>query len=242
MHKFVILFLILLFAFFGITKTYAAVKKIPAKVSIDTTKVELKKFNSSALSKFRADKDFNYHGEAIGTPSVWDRFWAWVRYELAQLFQSIPYSGSILKYLLLALAIAGIVYVVIKSLGLDPIQLWRPNARKVDVPYSESLENIHEINFDTEIEKAIAQHNYRLAVRLLYLKCLKQLSDQNLILWQIDKTNETYLYELTDPEQKRTFGLLTRQFEYVWYGNFFIDGEAFTNINLLFQNFKKQLP
>ena len=114
--------------------------------------------------------------------------------------------------------------------------------QKASVPYTESLENIHEINFDDEIEKAISLRNYRVAVRLLYLKCLKQLSDKNLIQWQLDKTNAAYLYELTDPVQKQTFGLLTRQFEYVWYGNFHIDSEAFGDINLLFQNFKKQLP
>ena len=116
----------------------------------------------------------------------------------------------------------------------------RGGARKVEVPYSESLENIHEINFDEEIEKAVALHNYRLAVRLLYLKCLKQLSDRNLIQWKIDKTNSAYIYELSDPNQRQTFSRLTRQFEFVWYGNFAIDQQAFGNINQMFQDFKKQ--
>jgi hypothetical protein len=35
--------------------------------------------------------------------------------------------------------------------------------------------------------------------------------------------------------------LLTRQFEYIWYGDFFIDGQAFQNINGLFQDFKQML-
>ncbi|TWI99831.1 hypothetical protein JN11_02246 [Mucilaginibacter frigoritolerans] len=244
MKRLVIAFLLLLFALCQTSYTHAAaVKKISSgKIFIDTTKVELKKFNAKALDKFRTDKNFNYNGEAVGTPSLWDRFWKWVGQLISGLFKDIPFSGTILKYLALALAIAGLVFIILKSLGLDPIQLWRPNAKKTDVPYSESLENIHEIDFDAEIEKAVSQHNFRLAVRLLYLKCLKQLSDKNLINWQINKTNETYLYELTDPTQKQTFKLLTHQFEYVWYGNFAINGEAFTSINLLFQNFKKQLP
>jgi hypothetical protein len=121
------------------------------------------------------------------------------------------------------------------------MRLWRGEAAKVAVPYSESLEDIHGINFDAEVEKALAQHNYRLAVRLLYLKCLKQLSDKNLIQWEIDKTNTAYLYELKNNEQRQIFGLLTSRFEYVWYGNFPINKQAFSDIDLLFQNFKKQL-
>ncbi len=133
------------------------------------------------------------------------------------------------------------MFVVFKSLGIDPIKLWRGEAKKINFPYSESLENIHEINFDDEIEKTVSQRDYRLAVRLLYLKCLKQLSDTHLIQWQIDKTNSAYIYELTDPLQKQTFGLLTHQFEYIWYGDFPIDQQAFVTINQLFQNFKTQL-
>jgi len=97
------------------------------------------------------------------------------------------------------------------------------------------------MNFDAEIEKAISRHDFRLAVRLLYLKCLKQLSDKELIRWQIDKTNAAYIYELTDPVQKQTFGLLTRQFEFIWYGDFPIDKDTFSKINALFQNFKNHL-
>jgi hypothetical protein len=63
-----------------------------------------------------------------------------------------------------------------------------------------------------------------------------------LIQWQIDKTNSAYIYELKDVNQQKAFRLLTRQFEYVWYGNFAIDKDAFGSISNLFQDFKKQLP
>jgi hypothetical protein len=110
-----------------------------------------------------------------------------------------------------------------------------------NLPYSESLENIHDINFDGEIEKAVTQHNYRLAVRLLYLRCLKQLSDAELIKWQIDKTNSAYINELSNQEQRKVFKTLTLQFEYVWYGEFAIDAPVFKNINTLFQDFNKDI-
>ena len=113
--------------------------------------------------------------------------------------------------------------------------------KNIDIPYSESLENIHQITFDEEIEKALGQRNYRLAIRLLYLSTLKQLNDANFIQWQVDKTNSAYVNELTDAERRQSFSVLTRQFEYVWYGDFFIDGPSFQNINALFQDFKQLL-
>lgn len=231
-------FLLVSFLFFS---GFAAAKKQPLKVRIDSSKIDVRKFDAKAIDKFKADKDFNYSGKSVGEPTFWEILWDWFWNTLNWWFSKIPFGGSILKYLFLALAVGLLTYVIFKILGVDVIGMLRGNPDKIDLPYSESLENIHEINFDTEIEKAISQHNYRLAVRLLYLRCLKQLSDHNLIQWQIDKTNSAYVVELSDPDQKQTFGLLTRQFEYVWYGNFAIDKQAFTNINQLFQNFKKQL-
>jgi hypothetical protein len=221
--------------------SFAAPKKIPLKVRPDSSKVAVKKFDVTALNKLRADKDFDYKGDSVGKPSLWALFWHWLWDGITRLFNRIPFGGQFLEYFVLGISAGFLAYVIFKSLGIDLSRAWRGEAAKADLPYSESLENIHEINFDADIERAIAQNNYRLAVRLLYLKCLKQLSDKNLIQWQIDKTNTAYIYELTDPQQKQVFSLLTRQFEYVWYGNFAINKQAFANIDLLFQNFKKQL-
>jgi hypothetical protein len=242
MHKFLALVILTaVFNLFSLSTFSAAVKKAPAIEKVDTSKITVQKFDVRALEKYKRDKDFNYGGEATGQPSFWDLFWNWLWDLLFGWIGKSAYGGAVIKYFLLGLSVAILVYIVFKSFGIDPVQLWRGQAQRVAVPYSESLENIHEINFDEEIEKAVSQHNYRLAVRLLYLKCLKQLSDTNLIQWQIDKTNSAYVYELSDPKQKQMFGLLTRQFEYVWYGDFHIDQQAFSNINGLFQNFKKDL-
>jgi len=242
MSKF--LTLVILAVAFNLTSLAAvgvSVKKAPAKVRIDTSKIEVKKFVVNAMKKYAGDKDFSYNGEAKGQPSFWDIFLDWLYNLLLGWIGRSAYAGVIIKYVLLGLSILLLAYVVFKSLGVDPVQLLRGDAKKVAMPYSESLENIHEINFDDEIERAVSSSNFRLAVRLLYLKCLKQLSDTQLIQWQINKTNSAYIYELADPEQQQIFGLLTRQFEYVWYGDFPIDKDAYGNINSLFQNFKKHL-
>lgn len=220
----------------------APVKKAPAKLHTDSSAVVVKSFKTKSLKAYHNDKNFNYNGAALGEASAWDRFWDYIWNKLFSKLDNSPLAGVIIKYTFLVIAIGLLVYFIFRLMGMDAIKLLQGEARKTGLAYTESLENIHELNFDSEIEKAVSQHNYRLAVRLLYLRCLKQLSDNNLIHWQIDKTNSTYVHELNDASQRQAFSLLTRQFEYVWYGGFTIDGTAFQNINQLFQNFKKQLP
>ena len=243
MQRYPAILFVFFFALFTLSATAGAAKKhLPEKIQTESSKIEVKTFNEQAIQKFKADKDFNYNGEAANFDgSLWSRFWDWVWQKLGNLFTDVPYGGYILKYTLLALSVGFLIYIIFKSLGIDVVKLWKGDARKVNMSYTESLENIHEIDFDTEIEKSISQHNYSVAVRLLYLKCLKQLSDQNLIQWQIDKTNSAYIYELADSAQKQSFTLLTKQFEYVWYGNFAIDKQAFGNVYQLFQDFKNQI-
>jgi len=224
-------------------KVHVVVKKAPLKLYSDTSNIQARHFDAKAIKHFKNDSEFNYTDHAgAGETSFWVRLWQWIWQHIFGWIGRSKYGGTIFEYTLLAAGIILVVYVVSKSLGIDPIQLFRGGSRKIDIPYSESIEDINAINFDEEIEKAIAQKDYRIAVRLLYLRSLKQLSDLQLIHWQIDKTNSTYVNELADPSQKQTFSLITRQFEYAWYGNFMIDKQAFINISLLFQDFKKQLP
>jgi hypothetical protein len=238
---------LLLFCFVILSlNTYAAhvkpaIKKTPAVLKTDTALLQVRGFNTKKLQGYLQDKDFKYNKADVQGESLWDRFWHWFWNWLYGRAFSTPESQNIFYYLLVGAGAIFLIFVILKISGISAMQIFRGQAKKLDIPYAESLENIHEIDFDEEIEKAIGQRNYRLAVRLLYLRSLKQLSDAQLIHWQIEKTNTAYLQELADNEQRQSFGLLTRQFEYVWYGDFFVDGQSFQNINTLFQDFKQML-
>lgn len=257
---FVIVFVLMLLAAAADKSAAAAKKAPPAKAHAinkpplplysDTSGIQLKHFDKKALDHYRKDPEFNYTDrEGAGEMSFFEKLWAWIIYHLFGWMRNAHLNGTwagffltVLKYLLYAGVLALVIFVVIKASGIDPSSLFRRRSKKIAVPYTESIEDINAIDFDDELEKALAQHNYRLAVRLLYLHSLKQLSDLQLINWQIDKTNSAYVNELADPSQKQVFSVITRQFEYVWYGNFGIDKEAFVNISQLFQDFKQQLP
>lgn len=241
------LFVILSFAAkAGDVKTKPIAKHVEKALHTDSVRVQVRRFNADSLKLYSKSNDFKYDDGIAPEASLWSRFWHWFWNLLSRIFDGATFGHwpfyKFIEYALLVAAVGFLVYVVFKILGIDVVSLFKGKSKAIEIPYAESLENIHEINFDDEIEKAIGNRNYRLAVRLLYLRSLKQLSDAQLIHWQIEKTNSAYINELTDGKHRQDFSLLTRQFEYVWYGDFFIDGQAFQNINTLFQDFKRMLP
>nr|WP_157246938.1 DUF4129 domain-containing protein [Pedobacter panaciterrae] len=203
-------------------------------IKLDSTKVDLRKFDKSKLDAFAKEADFKYDDAPVGL-SLWDRFWRWF-WDLIGHALSNKMSGGLIKYLIIIVFVGLAVFIVLKIIGAD-LKIFSHKSQIVEVPYSESNDNIHEINFNEQIEKAIENSNYRLAVRLLYLRSLKKLSDTNLIHWLPEKTNQTYISEINDPDKKREFSKLTHQFEYVWYGEFFIDRENFNTIKDTFERF-----
>jgi hypothetical protein len=235
------------------------VKKAPPKVKelkqvkaakvyhtqYDSSKVTVRVFNAAAIYKYRSSPEFNYDEKGKVSLSWWKRFWIWIWELIEKLFGGPSTSSGpsfpFMEYLIVAIAVGLLIFVVVKMVGLNIANIFNRKPKDIDIPYTESLENIHQITFEEEIEKALNQRNYRLAIRLLYLSTLKQLNDAQLIQWQIEKTNSAYLRELTNAEQRQSFGVLTRQFEYVWYGDFPVDGPSFQNINTLFHDFKNML-
>ncbi len=80
-------------------------------------------------------------------------------------------------------------------------------------------ENLNLYDPSQLIDKAIQAQEYRLAIRLYYLKTLHQLSLKELIEWEKRKTNSDYLQELSSSDLKDDFEQLTQVYEHTWYGN-----------------------
>ena len=95
------------------------------------------------------------------------------------------------------------------------------------IPLTSKEEHIESINLDKFIEDALATRDYRLAIRYMYLKCLKELSVYNFISWHFDKTNLDYFSEIQDPQLKANFKKVSYVYDYVWYGEFAIEEREF---------------
>lgn len=223
-------------------KNSVATKPIALEIRKDSSVIELRAFDKKAIKAYKENPDFNYYIQAGKHNSswwtrFWDWFWRWIQNLIGE--KKEPNSISpILKYSLLIVVIVGLVCIIVKLLGEDLSNIFIKKSKKLHLPFSETLENIHEISFDEEIGKALQNNNFRLAVRLLFLNTLKNLNDAKLIDWQIEKTNAAYLNELKSEDHKEYFSVLTRQFEYVWYGDSYINKQSFENIKTIFSNFK----
>ena len=76
--------------------------------------------------------------------------------------------------------------------------------------------------YDTLISEAEKNNELNLATRFLFLKTLKTLSDKGFINFSPDKTNKEYLREMQQHSYFTAFRNLTRDYEYIWYGQFVI--------------------
>lgn len=170
------------------------------------------------LNELGGQREFRYL-QVENPPSAWDAFWARFWRWVARWLSSRSYQGF-WKWVFYALFIGAAVFVVLKLLQVDLTAAFGRAPRRMALAYDAATENIHEVDFAARLREAEESGNYRLALRLGYLELLKKFSDQGLIDWQPNKTNHAYLRELADsqPVIRPAFGEVTRQFEYVWYG------------------------
>jgi Domain of unknown function (DUF4129) len=92
---------------------------------------------------------------------------------------------------------------------------------------------------DSLLRNAIRSGNYRLAVRYLYLRSLKRLSEKKFIEINTNKTNYEYVTEIRKHKFANEFASLTLQYEYVWYGEYPVDERLFEQIQNGFIQFNK---
>lgn len=89
-------------------------------------------------------------------------------------------------------------------------------------------------SLETDLQDAVETENYRLAIRLLYLKNLKQLIDNELVKPSPEKTNRQYGEELQKAGLQALFKNNTRVYETVWYGEATPDSQQYRKLAPLF--------
>ena len=222
-----------------------SISAIPPKESLqtlaqDSTIITVRKPSESEMTVFKKSKDYQY---GVEESQVLDTWWKRLLRRLFNWFGNLftgvgnPTFWKTAAYIFVA---SVVVYVTLKLMGVDFSGLYRKKNTN-EIPYETLGENIHTIDFVNSIAEAITQKNYRLAVRLYYLKVLKELTDREMIDWRINKTNRSYVYELNSPTLRPDFEHITRQFEYAWYGDFPIDEEQFISIKNQFLTFSNSV-
>lgn len=198
-----------------------------------------KKFKENLNSRYK-DEDFNYQ-TVKPKESFWERLMKKIERFLNSIFGSNLGGsfglGKLLLRIFVILLLGFVVYFLIKYLIGKNIGFFGRKNTKTEIKDEELHENIHEINFSDTIFRYENSAEYRLAVRYQFLLILKKLSDKKLISWNPEKTNRDYSYEIKNENLKNKFADLALIFDYIWYGEFSVDYDAYVKFKEQFQEF-----
>lgn len=242
MQRFLLLLLFLFCATFN-----SAAQQDSLAVKYDTGKLEVQQINEEDLDAFKNYPKFNY--EVVdNNPTWWNDFKTWIGNLFLRFFEWIFGAEEavgalatflrIVPYLLLAL----LVFILIRFfMNANANATENGSQQKAYVGLSEEEHIIKNEDIQVLIQKALDAKNYRLAVRYSYLYMLQLMSEQEVIDWQLQKTNHDYENEIQKPDLKKAFSKITRLYDYVWYGDFDINESQYRQAEIIFSTVQKTL-
>ncbi len=200
----------------------------------DSSRVEVRQMDEEVLTTLKADPDMDY-GRSPSAIDLWERFQRWLNSLINSLIGAAV-SANWFNILLIILSVVALIYVILRLMKVNVNMFY--TGKQAATPYGVLDEDIHAMDFDKLIQEALQRNEYRLAIRLLFLKSLKLLADKHHILWQPGKTNHDYLNELSAQNLKTGFNELNFYFEYAWYGNFTINETLYKKVDTLYNDWK----
>ena len=198
----------------------------------DKSEIEIRKINESSLEKYKNDDDFNYYRIYESPETLWDKIQYYLSKIVNFIFNNEKPIGIFFRYLVIIILIFTVVFFLVKSKFRR--LFFKNKTISEDILISENIEDINKLDIDELIRKAKTDENWRLATRYYYLKLLKHLSSNEIIVWEINKTNRDYINELRESNYFDSFNKLSRIYNYVWYGNFTISESNFIEISVEF--------
>ncbi len=202
---------------------------------------ELRSFDSLRLEQYQSDSDFDY----VTKPAEinwWKGFSEWVISIIRNLFEEED-----------AVAIGQIVYVVIRvllwalaifSIGIVIYSLYKKGVfgligrkqQEVNISDEDLLFIQKEEDWEERIRESIDECNYNEAIRFLFLQVLRILDDTNHIELDKAKSIRDYQKELSNTYSNQ-FKVLSRYYQYAWFGGVGIDKEHFNEMHSTFRDF-----
>lgn len=202
------------------------------QITADSFSIQLRHVSDSALKKLKEDDAFWYANAEIKKEKPELRRSNYVPLGQQRWFQT----------LLWLVIIGGFAAAIMWYLAGSNVGLFRRrNIQSASEDIDGISEDIFAINYQKEIDKAAVQGNFRLAIRLMFLRLLKDLSEKNIIQYKQDRTNFDYLVQLQPTDYYNGFFRITRNYEYSWYGKFQVSEQAYNIIREDFDEFNRKL-
>ena len=187
--------------------------------------------------QFREDWRENYNSDLFDYTEIQShekvQSYNW---DLSGFFNVLAFLAKLIGYALIVLVIYLVVRAIFTDSGIS-IQGFRRKKPEVrDVPDTEITMDEDWLKRAQDAKKS---GDLKLTVRYYFLAYLKQLHEEEEIDFHKDKSNREYKYEISDFGKRNEFDVLSRVFDYCWYGEFEIDAEQFNRVEKLFSNHLK---
>jgi hypothetical protein len=221
--------------------TGSSASAVGAQVPQPADTLIIRSFQKEHLDPYLQDEAYRYDREfRPQAPSLWQRFKQWLFERLIQALGD-ENTSTFLRWIMYILCGAVILYVILKLTNTSIRGLIYGQSERNRMAFTESEENIHELDFDKLIKEAEASREYNRAIRLYYLKMLKKLTDKGFIDWKINKTNHDYIQEMSSTDLAPSFRRITLLFEYFCYGDFKMNDLDFEEARTQFNTFEAQV-
>jgi len=203
-------------------------------------------FEEGFQEKYSKDRAFVYES-LVKEKGSWERF----KERLARLYERVfgfktseqaHRALDVTIYVLAILLTILVIYLIVRAIMNDEGS-WafgRSSDKKV-IQYDQIEQNIHTTDFQRLIHESEKNGEQRLTIRYYYLWLLKLFSENEIIEWDIEKTNSDYQNEIQDTAMKTDFSYLSYLYDYIWYGEFDIDQPTFDKAKTAFDKIIKKL-
>ncbi len=169
--------------------------------------------DSALVSQWKADGRYDYDREMVAdSRSLLEWIMDWVSDFINDVLNAAV-ENDVVFYTLVVLGAALVAVVGWLVWRYSPRLFMKEEDDALD--YDVEQDTIYGIDFEAAIVQALAERDYRQAIRMLYLQTLKRLSDEGTIDWQPSKTPMQYARQVG----RREFTELSRLFIVVRYGN-----------------------
>jgi len=219
----------IIYCFFILFSGFAQGEKDSVPLTQDTnSKLVLRTLDENLIQKYQG-KEFNYDIKDGESQNLLARFLNWVMNGLKDVFgiDIPPGITQLLEYLIYGLMAALAIYLLIRFLtGANASAIFSKKEPAI-INLNLAEEHIESLDLDALINDAIQQKNYRLAIRYQYLNVLKTLSQQQVIEWHFEKTNQDYEREIKALKTRQLFKDVSYLYDHIWYGEQEIDDQEY---------------
>ncbi len=217
------------------------------EVSTERVAITLRTFDENELKQIKEDKSFGYlETKKAKSPNFLQllimKLSEWINSKMDRNRDTErKVQNWLVNALVYGIALFAVIMILWSLFKVKIREIFLKEAQPLEISFREAEINITETNFEVLIQNALRQADYRGAVRLLYLEALKSLTQNNWIQWKSNKTNHEYLMELYNSPFRKSFVELTRNFEYIFYGDFPVNAEVYHEIAGVFKEFQAKL-